>query len=142
MRLFVVLSLLCMRMLFATDAMEAAKNLGVENRYDTAIAKATKENKMLIMVIVKKHCRWCEKLVDKTLSNRQVRDTLNDFVTLIVDKGADYPSDFNVSFFPSIFYIDPASGKSVYESMGYVGVKCFINDLHDAQKTRESLYEE
>ena len=126
--------------LFATDALEAAKKLGVENQYEQALSKAQKENKMLVMVIVKENCRWCDKIVNRTLSNDKVRKELEKYVTVIVDKDDVFPTDFKENFFPSIFYIDAKTQKSVYENVGYVGTKCFLNDLHSAQQTKETLY--
>ena len=126
--------------LWATDAVEAAKNLGVESNYTEAIGKAKKEDKMLVMVIVKKNCRWCDKIVNRTLSDMKVKKELNAFVTLIIDKDAAYPADFKENFFPSIFFIDQRTEKSVYENVGYIGTKCFINDLHESLRTRKSLY--
>ena len=75
--------------LMASDAIEAAKKLGAENNYATAISKAEKEKKLLVMVVVKKDCRWCDKLIDKTLSEETVKSKLENYITLIVDKDDD-----------------------------------------------------
>ncbi len=129
--------------LWATDATLAAKHLGAEQNYAQAVAKARNTGKMLVMVVVKEHCRWCQKLVDRTLSDPKVQKRLGEeFVTLIVDKDDTYPATFKEGFFPSIFYIDPKTEQSVYENVGYVGVKCFINDLDGAIKTRHALYDQ
>ena len=142
MKLF-LLSLMLTYGLIATDAMDAAKKLGVENNYAEAIAKAQKEKKMLVMVIVKKNCRWCDKLVNQTLSDERVKKILEkDFITLIVDRNARFPSEFRENFFPSVFYIDYTTQKSVYENIGFVGTKCFLNDLAGALKTWNALYEQ
>jgi len=140
MRLF-FLSLVSSCLLMASNAMEAAQKLGVQNSYEVAVAKAQKENKMLVMVIVKENCRWCDKLINRTLSDASVKERLDkDYVTLIVDKDAPYPNDFKENFFPSIFYIDAKTQKSVYENVGYIGTKCFKNDLNSAWETRQELY--
>ena len=139
MKLFLI-SLLFIGTLFATDAKEAAQKLGVENHFATAVKKAKTEKKMLVMVVVKEGCRWCDKLVYRTLEEPEVKEALNDYVTLIIDKDDTYPKDFKENFFPSIFYVDYASGKSVYENVGYVGKKCFLNDLRESLKTRDELY--
>lgn len=139
MKLFLI-SLLFIGTLLATDAKEAAEKLGVENDFATALKKAETEKKMLVMVIVKEGCRWCDKLVYKTLEEPEVKETLNDYVTLIIDKDDEYPSNFKENFFPSIFYIDYNSQKSVYENVGYIGKKCFLNDLKESLKTRDELY--
>jgi thioredoxin-related protein len=125
----------------AANAMEAARQLGAENNYETALAKAKEEQKILVMVVVKEHCRWCDKIINRTLSDTAVKEKLNEgYVTLIVDKDASFPNDFRENFYPSIFYIDPMTQKSVYENVGYIGTKCFINDLNSALETRKALY--
>jgi len=126
--------------LMATNAVESAKKLGAENNYATAIAKAQKEKKMLVMVIVKEDCRWCEKLIDRTLSEEIVKKKLEDYITVVVDKDDKFPSIFTENFFPSIFYIDYTTQKSVYSNVGYVGTKCFLNDLNTSLEIRNDLY--
>jgi len=136
----VLISLLLTYGLMATDAIEAAKKLGAENNYATAISKAKKEKKLLVMVIVKENCRWCEKFINKTLSEETVKNKLENYITLIVDKDDDFPSDFKENFFPSIFYIDYSTQKSVYSNVGFVGKPCFLNDLNESLEIRNSLY--
>ena len=126
--------------LLASNAIEEAKSLGAEDSYAVAIAKAQKEKKMLVMVIVKEDCRWCEKLINKTLSEEGVKKELENYITLIIDKDAEYPSEFKENFFPSIFYIDYSTQKSVYENVGFVGKPCFLNDLNDSARIRNKLY--
>jgi len=126
--------------LMASNALEEAKKLGVESDYATAFAKAQKEKKMLVMVIVKEDCRWCEKLVNKTLSEETVKKKLENYITLIVDQNDAYPNIFKENFFPSIFYIDYATQRSVYSNVGYVGKPCFLNDLNSSLATRDTLH--
>ena len=126
--------------LFATDAKEAAEKLGVENNFATALKKARSEKKMLVLVIVKKGCRWCDKMVYGTLVEPEVKEALKNYVTLIVDKDDTYPNIFKEGLFPSIFYIDQNSQKSVYENVGYTGKKIFLNDLKESLKMRDELH--
>lgn len=126
--------------LFAGNAKDAAAHLGAENSYSTAIEKAKAQKKIVMMVIVKEHCRWCDKLVNRTLSDEKVKKPLEDFVTLVVDQHDAYPKQFREDIFPSIFYIDPKSEKSVYSNVGYVGTKCLLNDLNSAQSTYDTLF--
>jgi len=140
MKLF-FMTLLLTYGLMATDALEAAKKLGAENNYATAIIKAEKEKKMLVLVTVKENCRWCEKLINKTFSDEIVKKVLENYIIVIVDKDDEFPSDFKENFYPSIFYIDYSTQKSVYANVGYVGKKCFLNDLKDSLKTRNTLYD-
>jgi len=127
--------------LMAADALDAANRLGAEHDYYEALKKAKSENKMVVMIIVKENCRWCDKIINQTLSDDVVKKRLErDYVTVIVDRDDPFPNDFKENFFPSIFYIDSFTGKSVYENVGYVGTKCFMNDLNGAQQTRDELY--
>ena len=126
----------------SSGAREEAAFIGAQTNFDAALAKAKARKKMLVMVVVKEHCRWCEKLVKKTMADPKVMEVLKrDFITLVIDRYDRYPKVFREDFFPSIFYIDYATGQSVYENVGYVGKKCFLNDLDGAQKMRASLYE-
>ena len=139
MKIFMMLLLLTFGLL-ASNALEEAKQLGAESDYATAIAKAQKEKKMLVMVIVKEDCRWCEKLINKTLSEESVKKELNNFITLIIDKDAEFPSEFKENFYPSIFYIDYSTQKSVYENVGFVGKPCFLNDLNGSLEIRNNRH--
>jgi len=139
MKLF-FMTLLLTYGLIATDAIEAAKKLGAENNYATAISKAKSEKKLLVMVVVKENCRWCDKLINNTLSEETVKNKLENYITLIVDKNDDFPSDFKENFFPSIFYIDYNTQKSVYSNVGFVGKPCFLNDLNDSLEIHNDLY--
>jgi len=136
-----LLSILLISALFATNAKETAKGLGVENNYMQAIKKAKAEKKMLVMVIVKEHCRWCNKLINRTLKDSEVQEELKKYVILIIDRNDQFPNEFKEKFFPSIFYIDYDSQKSVYENIGYIGKRCFLNDLKESLKTRNALYQ-
>jgi len=136
----VLLILLFATGLFASNALEDAQQLGAETNYAVALTKAQKSNKVLVMVIVKENCRWCERLVGKTLSNEKVKKELQNYVTLIVDRHAKYPNIFKEDFFPSISYIDPKSEKSIYTQVGYLDVNAFMDNLKEVSKTRELLF--
>ena len=135
-----LMTLLLSYALMASNALEEAKKLGVESNYAIAFTKAKKEKKMLVMVIVKENCRWCEKLVNKTLSEETVKKKLENYITVIVDRNADFPSAFKENFFPSIFYIDYETEKSVYSNVGFVGKPCFLNDLNSSLEVRDTLH--
>ena len=134
MRLFLFITLIT-AILMGSSAPEAAAKLGAENNYTKALCKAQKEQKLLLMVIVKEHCRWCDKLVNRTLSDPQVTSMLpKDYVLLIVDRFDEYPEAFESNFFPTIFFIDPKSQKSLYENLGYTKVPTFLEDMNATAK--------
>ncbi len=128
--------------LFASNALKEAQKLGAETNYVAAISKAQKENKILVMVVVQENCRWCDKLINRTLSKASVKKELENYVTLIVDQDGTYPNIFKEDLFPAIFYIDAKSQKSIYTGVGYVDEKGFLNNLAEASETQEFLFED
>jgi len=128
--------------LFASNALKEAQKLGAESDYATAISKAQKENKILVMVVVQENCRWCDKLINQTLSEASVKKELEDYVTLIVDHDGIYPNIFKEDLFPAIFYIDAKSQKSIYTGVGYVDYKGLLSNLAEASETQEFLFED
>jgi len=139
LKLFLI-SILLVQILFASNAKEAATLLGAENIFSVAMEKARNEKKMLIMVIVKENCRWCDKLVKRTLAEAEVKEARKDYTLVIVDRNDNFPNQYKEDIFPSIFYIDAQTQKTVYESVGYVGKKCFMNDLNQSLATRNEYY--
>ncbi len=134
-----VLTLLALLSAFvlASSAPQAAAMLGAENNYTKALKRATDENKIVLMVVVKEHCRWCDRLVERTLSNPDVKSYVrNNYTLLIVDRFDNFPEAFDENFYPAIFFVDPRTQKSLYENIGYVKVNPFLEDL----KTIHSLY--
>ena len=129
------------RLLFAMDATQAAQRIQAETHYSIAIKKATEEKKIVVMVMVKEHCRWCQKLIKHTLLTPAVQARLKDFITLIVDKEGDYPTRFKADFFPSIVFIDYHTQKSIYEQIGYINSIHFLEELQEIEQTYHSLYE-
>ena len=73
--------------LFAGNVLKEAQKLGAESDYATAISKAQKENKILVMVVVQENCRWCDKLINRTLSEASVKKELENCLTRL--KGGD-----------------------------------------------------
>jgi len=138
--LSITITVLSVTFLFASSAKEDAQFLGAENVFSTALEKAKSEKKMLVMVIVKEHCHWCEKLVKQTLADPEVKERLSNYVTVIVDRNDDFPKRFKEDIFPSIFYIDYVTGKSIYENVGFIGKKNFLNDLNQTLVSRNEFY--
>jgi len=141
LKLFLI-SILLVQILFASNAKEDATLLEAENIFSVAMEKAKNEKKMLIMVIVKENCRWCDKLVKRTLAEAEVKEARKDYTLVIVDRNDHFPNQYKEDIFPSIFYIDAQTEKTVYESVGYVGKKCFMNDLNQSLATRNEYYKE
>ena len=119
--------------LFSAHVDEYAKEMGFERDYKTALAKAKREKKPLMMVLGADYCPWCRKFERKTLSSSLLKPYLkNNVVVLIVDKKYDidsFPKEFRTSFTPKVFFIDPSTQKSFHQTTGYMKKKDFLEEL-------------
>ena len=120
--------------LMAADAAKAAKELGVYNNYFTALQKAKSENKLMVLAVVWDPCRACDKLAKETLADTQVKSRLKNYVTVILDYKDKMPEEFHIKMAPKIFYIDPKTEKSVWESMGAVSIESIMDDFKEASE--------
>jgi len=132
----IILSLLLVALsLFArADLDEYAQKMGFERNYYTALAKAKKEHRPLMLVVTKAECPWCDRLEDRTLTDATVHKRLNDeTVVVLVYKNFDdgeYPADkFPAPFSPRIFFIDPVTQETLLIINGYVKVNNFVQEL-------------
>jgi thioredoxin-related protein len=132
MKIYVVLlSLACS--LLAIDAKDAAFVLGFNEDYKTALTQAKEENKLMMLVIIQDPCPYCERLIDNTLSDPQITKALEDFVPVIVNKHSKLPPAFRTNAIPMTFFIDPKNEEGIWESMGYISVEQFLDDLNEAK---------
>jgi len=136
MKLLLTLALLTLT-LFAAHIDEYATQMGFERDYKTALAKAKQERKPLMMVLGSSYCPWCRKFERETLSSKLIQPHLkNDFVTLIVDKRHDrksFPKKFRTNFTPKVFFINPLTQKSYYETTAYMKKREFAQELETAK---------
>ena len=92
--------------LFAAHIDDFSQEMGFYRDYTTAISKAKKDNKLLVMVLSADYCPWCRKFENKTLKSTIVKSRLSsEVITLVVDKKFDvksFPEKFTTQF--SIFH--------------------------------------
>ncbi len=120
--------------LMAIDAESAAMELDFQDNYKTALAKAKKENKKLLLVVVQDPCPYCGKLVDNTLSDPEVKKALEGYVGVVLDKKADMPSQFHTPMVPVTFFINPNTQEAAWESLGYAKKLRFLDDIKTANE--------
>jgi thioredoxin-related protein len=121
----------------AISAQEAALVLEAQTDLTKALQKAKAENKMVLLVVVKDDCNWCEKLVHETLKDKNIQDNLSNMVTVIVDINGKLPNKFKVTKTPATFFIDAKKEKSVFENIGYVKKGAFLIDIISANEMME-----
>ncbi|PHR55846.1 MAG: hypothetical protein COA44_09400 [Arcobacter sp.] len=115
--------------LFAAQAKEAAFALDFEDNYKTALAKAKQENKPLMLVIVQDPCPYCDRLVENTLEDKNVKKELEGFVCVIIDKRDSFPEAFKGTPVPMTYFIDPRIEKSTYDNLGFLDAQDFTKML-------------
>ncbi len=129
-------------LLFGADAHKSAKLLGYETDYKSAIAKANKEHKMVLMVIVQDPCPYCDRLVHKTLDTPCVKKRMKHYVPLIIDKKDTFPKQFKPPFIPMSYVVDPEIESTTYEIVGAVPFREYIDDLETELEFRDVRDEE
>jgi len=130
----IVLLLLMTLTLFASNAKDAAFMLDYKEVYKIALKEAKQEHKILMMVIVKEPCPYCDKLVENTLDTPLIKEKLTDFVPLIVAHDASYPDKFRPPFRPMTLFIDPNDSSILKSLAGYRDVDVFRDAMDTAIK--------
>lgn len=124
--------------LFATNVDTFAKEMGFERDFKSALAKAKSANKPLMMVLGADYCPWCRKFERSTLASDLILGTIKkEFVTLVVDKKFDiesFPEAFQTQLTPKVFFINPKTAKSFYETTGYIKKKEYLVEIQKAVK--------
>ena len=133
----ITLILLFTYTLMAAVAEESAMLLDYETEYKTAIEKAKKEHKMVLMVIVQDPCPFCDKLVHKTLDTPCMQRRMKNYVPLIVDKHGEYPKQFKPPFIPMSYIVDPNSEEITYKIVGAISVKEYMHGMATELEFRE-----
>ena len=127
-----VFTLLFSLSLFANE--EFGAKMGYESNYQDALDKATKLNKPIAVIMVTSYCPWCRKLERQTLSKKDINDKLHEsFVPVILNRDeSSYPKNFYAPMVPTVFFVDPKTQKSLFESIGYKNVRDFKASLKEA----------
>jgi len=133
-----LLSLLLVCNLMATTAKEYAPTLNAFTDLNKAYTKAKSEKKnMILLLVVKDGCHWCEKMVELTLQDKTVKEALSDTVIIIVELDTALAKKFKAEQTPSMVFIDVKTKKSVYEQVGYEKAGAFMITIISAQDNLE-----
>lgn len=114
--------------LFGSD-IEWSKN------YDSALAKAKKESKLMLVLVTTDECRWCRKLEATTLKDERVVSKLNaKFSTVHVTRDVDkYPSTIKAPMVPMSVFMD-SNGKIVHQVPGFWDGEDYSSIIDDAMR--------
>lgn len=116
-----------------------AKDVDWERDYDTALEKAKKEKKLVMIDLYTDWCGWCKKLDKDTYSDKDVQAKLaREFIAVKINpeksaKNQKISRDFGTRSFPHIVFTD-AAGKKIDEIGGYMGPADFATALDEVKK--------
>lgn len=95
--------------------------MGYETDYAVALAKAKKEDKELMLVLVTNYCPWCRKFEANILQKPEVDKAVKaKYIPLILNRDEKkFPEKFTSSFTPVIYFIDAKREESLHKVVGY-----------------------
>ncbi|OHE02065.1 MAG: hypothetical protein A3K14_05505 [Sulfurimonas sp. RIFCSPLOWO2_12_FULL_36_74] len=126
-----ILFALMSTLLFGEGYKEFAKEMSYETNYETALNKAKKENKNLMVLIISNFCPWCTKFEKKTLTDKTVDGALKSkYIPLIINKEeGNFPSYLTAPVVPTVFFVKTNEEKVFHESVGFSSKAEFLNLL-------------
>jgi thioredoxin-related protein len=107
-----------------------------DTNFQTVLAKAKKENKLVFIDAYASWCGPCKLMVKNVFPQKPVGDYYNaHFVNAKIDmekgEGVDLAKKYNVKAFPTYLFVD-GNGEVVHRTLGYVEESDFIQFAKDA----------
>jgi thioredoxin-related protein len=132
----IIIALLFVCQLFAITAKDAAWVLDAQPSLQKALKRAEAEHKkMVVLVVVKDGCGWCEKMVHETLSDKSVRQKLSDdAVVAVIDLYSPQAEKLGAMYTPTIYFWDVKGNKPVQTSLGFEKAGAFLIDIVSAME--------
>ncbi|MEE8587733.1 MAG: thioredoxin family protein [Sulfurimonadaceae bacterium] len=105
----------------STNEQGFALAMGYETNYDTALKRAKKEKKNIMLVLVTNYCPWCRKFEERVLMKKEVNVIIQkSYIPLIINKDRDlFPKRFDNAFTPIVHFIDYKTEQSYESVVGY-----------------------
>lgn len=123
-------------MLILSNALLFGANLAWEEDFSTAIAKAKKEHKNIMVMVQAAYCKWCIKMKEETLSNPKIIKRLQNYVLVELDRDDEeemkvlpkehYPA-------PTIFFMTP-NKETLERVIGYFDAEDFLSYINDVEE--------
>lgn len=116
-----------------------AKDIDWQANYDSALEKAKKDKKPVMIDIYTDWCGWCKKLDRDTYSDKDVQAKLaKDFIAVKInpdenEKNALLEQRLGRAGYPHIVFLD-SDGKKITEIRGYVPAAVFLKYLEQIAK--------
>lgn len=103
----------------------------VANNYEEAIRKSKETNKNILLFFTADWCPYCIKMKTESLSNKDVQESLKNYILLTVDAGSDngLVKKFDINSLPSFVVLDKNEQKIKFKK-GFIKYNEFINWLN------------
>ncbi|MFA5234265.1 MAG: thioredoxin family protein [Sulfurimonas sp.] len=126
----IVMLLLC-TFLFGAEYRDFAKTMTYETEYKTALNKAKKEDKKLMVLMISNFCPWCTKFENKTLADESVDIAVKSkYIPLIINKEEkNFPAYLTTPIVPTTYFINPNKEEILHQSVGFSNKVEFLNLL-------------
>jgi len=100
-----------------------------------AFEKAQKENKVVMVMVEGEHCKWCEKMKLRTLSEESVSERLEPYIMVkVMREDAEAVKDLPaINGVPTIFFLK-ADKKMLETVVGYYNIIDFAGFIDNVEK--------
>ena len=109
-----------------------AADMHYENNYQTALTKAKKSGKPLMLFMTTSYCPWCRKLENRILSQTDIDTAIKkNYIPLALNLDKDsYPEKFaKTRFTPIIYIVNPTTEEIEHKFVGYSARDEFLHLL-------------
>jgi hypothetical protein len=111
-----------------------AKDMGYETNYKTALAKAKKEGKRIMLFMTTAYCPWCRKLENRILSQSDIDARIKaKYIPLMLNQDLDkYPKEFaKTGVVPTLNIINADTEVLEEQFIGYSSRGDFLRVLEE-----------
>ena len=119
--------------IYAKSYTEFGEEFSYELQYKEAVAKAKKEKKDIMLLMVSNFCPWCQKLEKVVLSKDKINTQIHTkYIPLILNKDeGNYPKQFETSMVPTVYFVDYKTEQIKTKVIGYNNRQDMINTINN-----------
>lgn len=112
-------------------------SLGWLNNYEQGLAQARREDKPVFLMLYADWCKWCHKMFDEVLQDKQLIALQNRFVWLRInsDIQEQFMEQFGQEKFPTLVVLDP-EGRELKKMVGFKDAPALRHELESILKSR------
>lgn len=105
--------------------------------FASALQKAKKEHKVLMVFYESHGCSWCKKMLATTLRDAKVVKRLRNVVAVRVYKeDSNFPKSIHSPYTPTTFFLTPKLSNIIRPVLGYQNVEYFLSYLDDVERRK------